>query len=175
MTARWAGPSIIAASFWACSSASILASVGLFTIMQQDFLPSDDTGRLTGQIQAANGTSFNQMYNYLDEVGRVIECRSQCRRRVRPDAQRQRRRRHQSAVTLNIVALKPLSQRKLQRRRSGPRIAPQADALPRHQRLHHQSAHDPHRRARRAVRNYQYTMQGLDLDQLKDVSDRLVA
>ncbi|HEY5084960.1 MAG TPA: efflux RND transporter permease subunit, partial [Rhizomicrobium sp.] len=31
--------------------ASILASVGLFMIMQEDFLPSDDQGRLTGQIQ----------------------------------------------------------------------------------------------------------------------------
>jgi hydrophobic/amphiphilic exporter-1 (mainly G- bacteria), HAE1 family len=53
--------------------ASILASVGLFMIMQEDFLPSDDQGRLTGQIQAANGTSFDQMYTYLDEVGKVLD------------------------------------------------------------------------------------------------------
>src|ERR1700735_3085794 len=38
--------------------ASVAASAGLFMISQQDFLPSDDQGRLTGQIQAANGTSF---------------------------------------------------------------------------------------------------------------------
>ena len=31
--------------------ASIIASVGLFMIMQEDFLPSDDQGRLTGQIR----------------------------------------------------------------------------------------------------------------------------
>ena len=48
--------------------ASIAASVGLFSIMQQDFLPSDDTGRITGQIQASNGTSYTQMYKYMDEV-----------------------------------------------------------------------------------------------------------
>ena len=51
---------------------SILVSGGLFSIMQQDFLPSDDGGRLTGQIQAQNGTSPDQMYKYLDEVSRVI-------------------------------------------------------------------------------------------------------
>ena len=51
---------------------SILASGGLFSIMPQDFLPSDDTGQLTGQIQAQNGTSFDQMCKYLDEVARII-------------------------------------------------------------------------------------------------------
>ena len=58
MTAPCAGASPMAASSWACSSPAWPASVLMMMIMQQDFLPSDDTGRLQGIIQAANGTSY---------------------------------------------------------------------------------------------------------------------
>ena len=40
--------------------ASLAASVLMMAVMQQDFLPSDDTGRIQGNIQAANGTSYKQ-------------------------------------------------------------------------------------------------------------------
>src|SRR6185503_3942162 len=43
---------------------SVVASGVLFSVMQQDFLPADDNGRLGGQIQAQNGTSSAQMYKY---------------------------------------------------------------------------------------------------------------
>ncbi len=52
---------------------SILSSAGLFSVMQQDFLPSDDNGRITGTIQAANGTSFEQMVLYTRQVSRIVE------------------------------------------------------------------------------------------------------
>jgi HAE1 family hydrophobic/amphiphilic exporter-1 len=51
---------------------SILSSGLLFSIMQQDFLPSDDTGRVTGQLQAANGTSVEQMKRYVQTVTDII-------------------------------------------------------------------------------------------------------
>jgi len=37
-----------------------VASVGLFSIMQQDFLPPDDTGQIRGSVQTQTGTSFDQ-------------------------------------------------------------------------------------------------------------------
>ena len=55
-----------------CSLASIVATVGLFFIMPQDFLPSDDTGSLRGQTEAANGTSFDQMVTYTSSRSRSI-------------------------------------------------------------------------------------------------------
>ena len=45
----------------------------------------------------------------------------------------------------------------------------QAVAHSRHQCLRRQSAHHPHRRRASARSSYQYTLQGLDLDQLQDV------
>src|SRR5581483_10456444 len=52
--------------------ASLAASVVLLSVMQQDFLPSDDTGRLQGNIQAANGTSYTQMAAYTQRVAKII-------------------------------------------------------------------------------------------------------
>ena len=54
-------------------AASIAASVLLFWIMPQDFLPSDDVGRINGQIQAANGTSFDQMERILIQARDIVE------------------------------------------------------------------------------------------------------
>ena len=53
--------------------ASLVASFGLFEIMPQDFLPSDDTGQLRGSVQTANGTSFDQMSAYARQVMKIVE------------------------------------------------------------------------------------------------------
>jgi HAE1 family hydrophobic/amphiphilic exporter-1 len=164
--------------------ASILASAGLFMIMQEDFLPSDDQGRLTGQIQAANGTSFNQMYAYLDEVGKVLDADPNV-----TDSPQMMPSQNGSAGSnqglLRIIPLKPVSQRA---------SCPGFHIFP-----CHLSADDVARELRTKMSRfpginvfitnppsisiggrggrsiYQYTMQGTDLDQLKVVSDRLVA
>jgi len=41
--------------------------------MPQDFLPSDDTGQLRGNIQTAVGTSFNQNIKYVKQVVNIVE------------------------------------------------------------------------------------------------------
>ena len=51
---------------------SLVASVVLMAVMQEDFLPSDDTGRLQGNLQAANGTSYEQMAAYTKQVARIV-------------------------------------------------------------------------------------------------------
>src|SRR5262249_33216403 len=53
--------------------ASFFASYGLFEIMQQDFLPSDDFGQLHGSIQTAVGTSFDQTMVYRKQVVDIVE------------------------------------------------------------------------------------------------------
>jgi len=54
-------------------AASVVASVALFEIMPQDFLPSDDTGQLRGSIQMATGTSFDQSIKYVRQVMDIVE------------------------------------------------------------------------------------------------------
>ena len=51
---------------------SIVATVVLFRAMKQDFLPPDDQGRLNASIQAANGTSFERMVAYGQQVSKIV-------------------------------------------------------------------------------------------------------
>jgi HAE1 family hydrophobic/amphiphilic exporter-1 len=53
-------------------AASIIASVVLFKIMPQDFLPPDDQGQLNAAIQAANGTSYEKMVAYGQQVSKIV-------------------------------------------------------------------------------------------------------
>ena len=52
---------------------SVLASVLLFLAMPQDFLPSDDTGLLTGTVQTATRSSFEQTTGYVRQAVKIIE------------------------------------------------------------------------------------------------------
>ena len=52
--------------------ASVLASYGLFMIMQQDFLPSDDTGMIQGSIQTETGTAFDQVVAYTKQIVAIV-------------------------------------------------------------------------------------------------------
>jgi hydrophobe/amphiphile efflux-1 (HAE1) family protein len=151
--------------------ASILASVGLFMISQEDFLPSDDQGRLTGQIQAANGTSFQQMYVYFDEIGKVMDADPNV-----VDVMLQVPSQNgQAGTNQGIMRVIPLAKhRKLD-----------ADGVARE--LRAKLSHFPginvfianppsvNVGGRGGRSTYQYTMQGTDLDELKLYSDRLVA
>src|SRR5882672_10737052 len=53
-------------------AASIVATVGMFTIMPQDFLPADDTGVVQISVQGANGTSFERMVEYGKKVADIV-------------------------------------------------------------------------------------------------------
>jgi HAE1 family hydrophobic/amphiphilic exporter-1 len=52
--------------------ASLLATVGMFMVSQQDFLPSSDTGQIFGLTEAANGTSFGQMVRYQQQAAAIV-------------------------------------------------------------------------------------------------------
>jgi hydrophobe/amphiphile efflux-1 (HAE1) family protein len=52
--------------------ASIVAAVGLFYILPQDFLPADDTSALRAQTEAANGTSFDQMVRLQQQAAAIV-------------------------------------------------------------------------------------------------------
>jgi multidrug efflux pump subunit AcrB len=143
--------------------ASILASVGLFMIMQEDFLPSDDQGRLTGQIQAANGTSFDQMYTYLDEVGKVLDADPNV-----VDAMVQAPSQNgQAGTNQGIMRVIPLAKN---RKLSADEVARELRVkMSRFPGINVFIANPPSISigGRGGRSTYQYTMQGTDLDQLK--------
>jgi HAE1 family hydrophobic/amphiphilic exporter-1 len=153
--------------------ASLVASVVLLAVMQQDFLPSDDTGRLQANIQAANGTSYRQMAQYTQQVAKIVA--------EDPDVDgvlAQMDGANGSAGTnsarLMMISLKPLSERK-----SGPeaiirRLRPKVSHFPG---MNVFLVNPPAIRlgARGSRSNYQYTLQGLDLAQLQDYSGQLMA
>jgi HAE1 family hydrophobic/amphiphilic exporter-1 len=51
---------------------SVAASVLMFKIMPEDFLPPDDQGQLRATIQANNGTSFERMVAYGQQVSKIV-------------------------------------------------------------------------------------------------------
>jgi HAE1 family hydrophobic/amphiphilic exporter-1 len=152
--------------------ASLAISVVMMSVIQQDFLPSDDSGRIQANLQAANGTSFTQMAAYTQQVSKIIG--------QDPDIEgvlAQMDGANGSAGTnqarMMMIALKPMGERK-----AGPdeiirRLRPKVSRIPG---VNVFLVNPPTIRlgARMARSSYQYTMQGLDLDQLKDYSDKLM-
>ena len=53
--------------------ASLVATVGLFMIMKEDFLPSQDTGQIRIATEAADRTSYDQMVAYQKEAASIAE------------------------------------------------------------------------------------------------------
>jgi HAE1 family hydrophobic/amphiphilic exporter-1 len=140
--------------------ASILCSVGLFSIMQQDFLPSDDTGQIRGSVQTQTGTSFDQQMAYTQRVMKVIQADPNV-----ADVQ------GDEGGDMNI-ALKPLSERKL----SADKVANELRAKLRNIPGTAITFSNPPiiRTGGRGSRStYQYTLQGLDLTELQQSAEQL--
>ncbi|HET7086465.1 MAG TPA: efflux RND transporter permease subunit [Rhizomicrobium sp.] len=151
---------------------SLAASVLLLSVMQQDFLPGDDTGRLQGNIQAANGTSYTQMAAYTRQVMKIVG--------DDPDVEGvmgQMEGANGSAginnARLMMIKLKPLTIRKSTPEQIIRRLRPKVTRVPG---VNVFLTNPPSIRlgARMARSNYQYTLQGLDLAQLQDYSSRLM-
>jgi HAE1 family hydrophobic/amphiphilic exporter-1 len=149
--------------------ASLVARGVLFKVMPQDFLPSDDTGMLRISVQAANGTSYERMVAYARQVGAIVDSDPDIEGgmvRVGSDGA--------GANSADIsVMLKPYHER-----RYG------ADDIARHLRARLDNItginvfvqNPPSIRigGRGTRSSYQYTLQGLDIGQLQDVSTELV-
>ena len=141
--------------------ASVAGSYGLYRVMQQDFLPSDDYGLLHGSTQTLPGTSFDQYIRYSRQVGQIAE--------HDPNV---------SSVAYDEVgemdiALKPFAERRL----SADQIAAELRAKLRN--IPGTSVtiiNQPIIRvgARGTRSNYQYTLRGLDQKDLEKVSVRLL-
>jgi multidrug efflux pump subunit AcrB len=141
-------------------------------VMPEDFLPSDDAGRVQGQIQAANGTSFQQMTTYVDRVSRIINADPNVDG-VLGQVDGGNGVAGTNQARLMLITLKPLSQRKLSADEVIRELRPKLARIPG---VNVFLSNPPQVRlgGRQSRANYQYTLQGLDFDQLADVSNRLM-
>ena len=153
--------------------ASLAASVLLMGVMKQDFLPADDTGRIQGNIQAANGTSFEQMAKYVQDVTKIIA--------ADPDITGVLASMDGSngAAGTNSARMMMITLRDQRVRKSTPeqviaRLRPQLSRVPG---VNVFLTNPPTIRlgARGSRSNYQYTLQGLDQELLQEYSAKLMA
>ncbi|MHB1206709.1 MAG: efflux RND transporter permease subunit, partial [Rhodospirillaceae bacterium] len=140
--------------------ASIAASGGLFLIMPQDFLPSDDTGQLRANIQTATGTAFDRNISYVRQVLDIVQKDPNVESVEGSDG-----------GDINIT-LKPLSERALSANDVANELRGKLRAIPG---TAITVINPPIVRVggRYSRSNYQYTMQGLDLQELQDSASKL--
>ncbi len=149
--------------------ASIVASVGLYMIMPQDFLPSDDIGVLQVNIQAENGTSYERMVDYGTHVSKIVNSD--------PNVEGAMMRMGSNGAGANaarlFVMLKPLGDRPLSADQTARELRAKLGNITG---INVFVTNPPSIRigGRDSRSSYQYTLQGVDLKQLQEVSTRLV-
>ncbi len=145
-------------------AASIVASYVLFSVMQQDFLPSDDTNMLRGSLQVENGTSFEKNVVYQQQITRIVL--------ADPNVQ---------AVQSNVgggfgggmtIILKPRNERDLSATDAADELSRKLQRIP-GTRVSVTNPPTINVGGRRARAGYQYTLMGLDLTELKLAATRL--
>jgi HAE1 family hydrophobic/amphiphilic exporter-1 len=151
---------------------TLAASAFLYSIMPQDFLPSDDTGRIQAQVQAANGTSFDQMASYVKRLQNIVNSDPNVEGALawleggNGDA-------GSNSARMPLIVLKPTSERTLSADQVISELRPKVARIPGISTF--LSNPPPVRLGARGSRsNYQYTLQGMDLQQLAEMSDKLM-
>ena len=151
--------------------ASLAASVALFMIMPEDFLPTDDIGQLQVSLLANEGTSYDKMATYAQYVNKIIS--------DDPNVYLANSRVGQGglgsagAYTAQVqVYLKPRNERPLSADQVSQELRRKMNGIPG---LNVFVVNPPTIRigARQSRSSYQYTLQGLDLTQLRTVSEQL--
>src|SRR6202789_2025414 len=148
---------------------SIGASVFLFRIMPQDFLPPDDQGQLNASVQAANGTSFERMVAYGQQVSKIVHADPNVAGAML-DVNSSGA--GANSANLNIMLKTLGAPRKL----AADQVAAELRRKVNNMRAINVCVTYPptiNIGSRSSRSTYQYTLQGLDLAQLQDVSTQL--
>jgi len=140
---------------------SVVASVGLFMVMPQDFLPSDDTGLLTGSVQTATRSSFDETTAYVRQVASIVEHDANVE-----DVQSD----EGGDMT---ISLKPTSVRKLTADQVAAELRRKLNGIP-GARVTISNPPSIRLGARGSRSTYQYTLQGLDFTELQIGARQLV-
>ncbi len=143
---------------------SLIATVGLFYVMPQDFLPSEDTGMVVGNTEAANGTSFTQMVKYQQQAARITI--------ADPNVKGVMSAVNNSNTGRLIIHLKDRSERTSSADQIVRELRPKLARIPG---LNVYMQNPPSLRIGgiQSKSQYQYTLQDLNLDELQSATTRL--
>jgi hydrophobe/amphiphile efflux-1 (HAE1) family protein len=147
--------------------ATACLSIYLYVIVPKGFFPQQDTGRLAGSLQAAQDISFSAMAQKMDQFVNII--------RLDPAVE---------SVTAfaggrgsnsggGFITLKPLAQRKVSAEQVIARLRRKLAVIPGAS-LYLQSAQDLTIGGRPSAAQFQYTLQGEDLEELNNWAPRLL-
>jgi HAE1 family hydrophobic/amphiphilic exporter-1 len=151
--------------------ASILLTVKLFSIMPQDFLPTEDTGRINAQTEGANGVSFAEMRRH-QEMATAILAKDPNIAGIMSSVGSGGIRAGLSSGTMNFQ-LKPRGERKLTTDQVIAELRPKFAQIPGINVI--MSNRPPIRIGGYFTRAlYQYTLQDIDLQELYTSSDKLL-
>ncbi|MBU6298583.1 MAG: efflux RND transporter permease subunit [Alphaproteobacteria bacterium] len=144
--------------------ASLAATVALFYVMPQDFLPSEDTGMIRVSTEAANGTSFDKMVKYQLQAARIVQADPNVHGVMSFVAD--------SNTGRLILHLKERSERSLSADQIIQELRPKLSHIP-GLKLYPQNPPSLRIGGRESKSEYQYTLQDLNLDELQDATTRL--
>jgi multidrug efflux pump len=139
---------------------AIALNVYLFYRVPKGFFPQQDTGRLTGSIQADQDTSFQAMNDLLSHMINIVKSDHAVENVIGFTG---------GGGTTNTarlyIALKPLDERRVTADRIIARLRPKLAGVP-GATLYLQAAQDVRVGGRQSNAQYQFTMQGDNLDDL---------
>jgi len=141
----------------AVTLATMAFSVYLYTIVPKGFFPQQDTGRMFGNIQAAQDISFQAMSQKLTEVTEVVKSD--------PAVETVTGFSGNTNVGRMFIALKPLNERKLSVDQVIARLRPKLAKVPGAPTVL-QAIQDLRIGGRASSAQYQFTLQSVDLAEL---------
>ncbi|HUM06767.1 MAG TPA: multidrug efflux RND transporter permease subunit [Terriglobales bacterium] len=148
--------------------ATAIVSVCLYIIVPKGFFPQQDTGRVVGSVQAAQDISFDAMRTKMKQFVDIV---------IKDPAVNTVVAFTGGNTAYNsgrmFITLKPLSERKISADQVIGRLRGKLAVVP-GATLYMQSAQDLTIGGRQSQAQYQYTLQGEDLQQLNDWAPRLL-
>ena len=150
---------------------SIVLTVRMFQIMPQDFLPTEDTGRVNAQTEGANGVSFAEMLRHQQMAVDILRQDPNVNG-IQSSVGSGGIRAGLSSGTMNFT-LKPRAQRELSTDQVIAELRPKFAQIPGINVI--MSNRPPIRIGGYFTRAlYQYTLQDIDLQELYSASDKLM-
>jgi len=150
---------------------SLLATVGMFMLVPQDFLPTSDQGQIFGLTEAVNGTSFDQMVRYQQQAAAIVA------KDPEVDGFMSAVGSGGSSSGVNtgrvFASLKPLSERSHNADQVARRLQKQLEQIPGIA-VHMQVPPMIRIGGKLTKSEYQYTLQDLDMQELNESSDKLM-
>ena len=147
--------------------ATIGFTVYLYIIVPKGFFPQQDTGRLSGNVQAAQDTSFPALLSKLNTFMRIVEKDPAVENVVSFTGG------GRGSTSANMfISLKPLSERKASAQEIIARLRPKTAHIPGAQ-LFLSAVQDVRVGGRQSNSDYQYTLQGDNVAELMSWSPKL--